>query len=129
MPEKFEEKLKQDLFKDLEHKKIEHPYVEPQVQDAEMIEIETKKENEEFDDLFLKYKEIDNATIEQKKENDIINFIDDVLDESNPFNTMKTETEDIFIDDLFADTDQKDIERFLKMTFKIQSWARTKFYL
>ena len=129
MPEKFEEKLKQDLFKDLEHKKIEHPYVEPQVQDAEMIEIETKKENEEFDDLFLKYKEIDNATIEQKKENDIINLIDDVLDESNSFNTMKTETEDIFIDDLFADTDQKDIKRFLKMTFKIQSWARTKFYL
>ena len=129
MPEKFEEKLKQGLFKGLEHKKIEHPYVEPQVQDAEMIEIETKKENEEFDDLFLKYKEIDNATIEQKKENDIINLIDDVLDESNPFNTMKTETEDIFIDDLFADTDQKDIKRFLKMTFKIQSWARTKFYL
>ena len=46
VPEKFEEKVKQDLFKDLEHKKIEHPYVEPQVQDAETIEIETKKENE-----------------------------------------------------------------------------------
>ena len=111
MPEKFEEKVKQDLFKDLEHKKIEHPYVEPQVQDAETIEIKTKKENEEFDDLFLKYKEIDNAATEQKKENDIINLIDDVLDESNPFNTMKTETEDIFIDDLFADTDQKDIKK------------------
>ena len=111
MPEKFEEKVKQDLFKDLEHKKIEHPYVEPQVQDAEAIEIETKKENEEFDDLFLKYKEIDNAATEQKKENDIINLIDDVLDESNPSNTMKTETEDIFIDDLFADTDQKDIKK------------------
>ena len=93
VPEKFEEKVKQDLFKDLEHKKIEHPYVEPQVQDAEAIEIETKKENEEFDDLFLKYKEIDNAATEQKKENDIINLIDDVLDESNPSNTMKTETE------------------------------------
>ena len=105
MPEKFEEELKQDLFKDLEHKKIEHPYVEPQVQDGETVEIETKKENEEFDDRFLKYKEIDNAATEQKKENDIINLIDDVLDESNPFNTMKTETEDIFIDDLFADTD------------------------
>ena len=111
VPEKFEEKVKQDLFKDLEHKKIEHPYVEPQVQDAEAIEIESKKENEEFDDLFLKYKEIDNAATEQKKENDIINLIDDVLDESNPSNTMKTETEDIFIDDLFADTDQKDIKK------------------
>ena len=113
VPEKFEEKVKQDLFKDLEHKKIEHPYVEPQVQDAETIEIKTKKENEEFDDLFLKYKEIDNAATEQKKENDIINLIDDVLDESNPFNTMKTETEDIFIDDdLLDDTDQKDKKIF-----------------
>ena len=51
---------------DLEHKKIEHPYVELQVQDAETIRIETKKENKEFEDLFSKYKEIDNATIEQR---------------------------------------------------------------
>lgn len=47
-------------------KKIEHPYIELQVQDAETIGIETKKENKEFEDLFSKYKEIDNAAIEQK---------------------------------------------------------------
>ena len=51
---------------DLEHKKIEHPYVELQVQDAETIRIQTKKENKEFEDLFSKYKEIDNAAIEQR---------------------------------------------------------------
>ena len=41
-PDQFEEELREDLFKKLEHKKIEHPYVQPQVQDAETIEIETK---------------------------------------------------------------------------------------
>ena len=30
--------------------------------------------------------------LNRNKQNDIINLIDDVLDESNPFNTMKTET-------------------------------------
>ena len=43
---------------------MEHPYVKPQVQDAETIQIETKKKNEEFDDLFSKYREIDNAATE-----------------------------------------------------------------
>ena len=33
----------EDLFKNIKHKKIEHPYVQPQVQDAETIAIETKK--------------------------------------------------------------------------------------
>ena len=112
MPEKFEEELQEDLFKDLEHKKIEHPYVEPQVQDEETIEIETKKKNKEFADIFSKYKEIDNTATEQKKQIDIIDLTADMLDENNPFNTMKTETVDIFIDDdLFDDTDQKDIKK------------------
>ena len=66
-PEKFKEELEEDLYKDLEHKKIEEPYVEPQVQDAETIDKETKKEDEEFYDLALKYNKIDNAATEQKK--------------------------------------------------------------
>ena len=28
-PDQFEEELVEDLFKPLEHKKMEHPYVEP----------------------------------------------------------------------------------------------------
>ena len=35
--------LKKDLFKELEHKKTDDPYVEPIVQDTEAIEKETKK--------------------------------------------------------------------------------------
>ena len=42
LPDQFEEDLIDDLYKDLEHKKTEHPYVEPQVQDASTIETETK---------------------------------------------------------------------------------------
>ena len=38
LPDQFEEDLIDDLFKDLEHKKTEHPYVEPQVQDASTLE-------------------------------------------------------------------------------------------
>ena len=32
--DQFEEDLIDDLLKDLEHKKTEHPFIEPQVQDA-----------------------------------------------------------------------------------------------
>ena len=42
LPDKFEEELVGDLLQNLEPKKIEHTYTEPQVQDAETIEIETK---------------------------------------------------------------------------------------
>ena len=66
-PNQLEEELVEDLFKPLEHKKIEHPYAEPQVQDAETIEIETKKEDDEFFDLKQKFNAIDNAATEQKK--------------------------------------------------------------
>ena len=90
-PDEFEEELVQGLFKNIEHKKIEHPYVEPQVQDAETIETETKKEDDKLFDIEKKCNEIDDAATEQKKQNTIIDLIDDVLDENNPFNkTMKT---------------------------------------
>ena len=60
-PDQFEEELVEDFFKPLEHEKIEHGYVEPQFQDAETIEIETKKEDHEFFDLEQKFNMIDNA--------------------------------------------------------------------
>ena len=65
--DQFKEEMVEDLFKALEHKKIEHCYVEPQVQDAETIEIETKKEDDEFFDLEQKNNAVDNAAAEQKK--------------------------------------------------------------
>ena len=68
LPDQFEEELVEDLFKPVEHRKIEHPYIEPQVQDAETKEIETKKEDDEFFDLEQKFNAINNAATEQKKE-------------------------------------------------------------
>ena len=54
---------------------------------------------------------MDNTAAEQKKQNDIFGLNDDILDENNPFNDQ-LETEDIYIeDDLFDDTDQRDIKK------------------
>ena len=44
----FEQEIVDDLFKDLEHKKTKHPYVEPQVKDAQTIETRTQATNNEF---------------------------------------------------------------------------------
>ena len=53
---------------------------------------------------------IDNVATEQKKQNDLIDLIDNVLDENNPFNN-KIKTEDIYIEDnLFDDTNSKDMK-------------------
>ena len=104
LPDQFEEELVEDLFKPVEHRKIEHPYIEPQVQDAETKEIETKKEDDEFFDLEQKFNAINNAATEQKKK-DLTDFVDDVLDENNPFKN-KIKTEVIYIENnLFDDTD------------------------
>ena len=65
-PDEFSEEVIDGLFKDLEHKKIEHPYVERQVQDTETIERETKK-NDEFLDLYKKFNEVNDAATQQKK--------------------------------------------------------------
>ena len=54
---------------------------------------------------------MDNTAAEQKKQNDIFGLNDDILDENNPFNDQ-LETEDIYIEDnLFDDTDQRDIKK------------------
>ena len=66
---------------------------------------------ENFYDLALKYNKIDNATTEQKWQNYFIDLFDDILDEGNPFNDT-VETGEIFTDDnLFDDTDQKEIKK------------------
>ena len=62
----FDKELVEDLFKPPEHKKLELPYVEPQVQDVETTEIESKDEDDEFFDLEQKFNAIDNAATEKK---------------------------------------------------------------
>ena len=109
-PDEFEEELLADLFKNIEHKKIEHLYVEPQVQDPETIEIETKKENDEFFELEQKFNTVDNAAAKHKKTRWRLNLVDDVLDENNRFKNQ-IKTKDIYIEDnWFDNTNSKDIK-------------------
>ena len=86
-----EQEIVDDLPKDLEHKKIKHPYVEPQVKDAQTIETETQTTNCEFLKLKQEFDKVNNAATEQKLQTDAINLIDDILDEDNPFRNMDTE--------------------------------------
>ena len=62
----------------LEHKKVEHPYVELTIQDAETIEKETKKENDKFLDPYKKFNEVNDAATQQKKDNEVTYLIDDI---------------------------------------------------
>ena len=49
--------------------------------------------------------------LNKKNQNDLIDLVDDVLDENNPFNDL-IKTEDIYIEDnLFDDTNSKDIKK------------------
>ena len=49
--------------------------------------------------------------LNKKTQNDLIDLVDNVLDENNPFNN-KIKTEDIYIEDnLFDDTNSKDIKK------------------
>ena len=105
-PNTFDQELVDDLFKNLKHKKIEHPYIEPQVQD-----IEIQVQNDNFSDLEQLFNELDNAAAERKKQNDIFGLIDYILDENNVFND-ELKTEGIYIEgNLFDDTDQRDIKK------------------
>ena len=65
---------------------------------------------DELSEFKIFFDETDNAATEQKQQNEIIDFIDDVIDENNPFND--TETDDIYIEDVLFDnnnvTDIKD---------------------
>ena len=97
------------MFKDLEHKKTEHPYVEPEVKYASTIEIETQATNNEFSELKKEFDRVNNVVKEQKTQTDAINLVDDILDEGNPFKHIATE--DIWIeDDLFDNGDKQAIK-------------------
>ena len=66
----FEQEIVDDLFKDLEHKKTKHPYVEPQVKDAQTIETRTQATNNEFLELKQQFDKVDNVATEQKLQTD-----------------------------------------------------------
>ena len=99
-----------DYLKILNIKKVEHSYVEPEVQDAETIERETNKENDAFLDLYKDLNKVNGMATQQIKDNEVIDLVDDIIDYDNPFkDTFKADPKDIFIDDnLFDGFDQKD---------------------
>ena len=96
------------LDEPVEHKKIMHPYVSQQVQTADVIETTTKQVDDEFDALKADYDPINNAATEQKKQNEISDLVDYIIDKSNPFQDLGTE--DIWIEDnIFDNKDDQDI--------------------
>ena len=105
LPDPFEQDLIDDQFEnDLEHKKLENPNVEPQVKDAQTIELETQAENDEFSKLKQEFDKVNNAAKEQKSQTDAIDLIDYISVENNPFKNS-VGTEDIWIEDDFFDND------------------------
>ena len=96
------------LDEPVEHKKMMHPYVSPKVETADVIKTKTKQVDDEFDALKADYDQINNAATEQKKQNEISDLVDYIIDESNPFQDLGTE--DIWIEDnIFDNKDDQDI--------------------
>ena len=94
-----------------------YPYVPPQVQTAEEIETETDLIDEDFIDLKTKYNEVNGVATEQKKQQQITNLVDDVIDENSPFQNLRTE--DIWIEaDLFDINDSKETTEISNDTLK-----------
>ena len=109
----FEQEIVDDKFEDLEHKKIKHPYVEPQNKGAQTIETEMQTTDNEFSKLKQEFDKVNNALTEKKLQDDSINLIHDILDEENPFKNI--DTEDIWIENgLFENDDGQDIKYISK---------------
>ena len=107
------QELVDDLFKEKDHKKTAHSYVGPPVQTAPEIEAETQAVNNECNRLKQTFDNLNDAATEQKKQNDDIDLVDDILDEDNPFKNIGTE--DIWIeDDLFDDEDNQTVKGISK---------------
>ena len=73
------------LDENIEHKKITDPYVPPQV------ETETRQINDEFAKLKPEYDRVNNAAAEQKKQDELTDLVDGIIDESNSFQKLSTE--------------------------------------
>ena len=89
------------LNKNFEHKKMTHSYLLPQVQTAPEIETQTRQIDGELAKLKVEYARVNDTTAEQKKQDEITDLVDDIIDESNIFQNLNTE--DIWIDDDISD--------------------------
>ena len=73
---------------DVEHKKIMHPYVEPTVQTANVIDKTQEIIDTDFIDLKTLFDKPGDVAAENKKNKKIETLIDDVTNEKNRFNTF-----------------------------------------
>ena len=106
------------LDENIEHKKMMHPYVPPQVQTANVIE----KETQQVDHNFIKFKsdcdQINDAATEQKIQDQRTDRTDNIIDENNPFKNIGIE--DIWIeDDLFKTVIIQILLTFVRIYLKI----------
>ena len=105
------------LDENIEHKKMMHPYVPPQVQTANVIENETQQVDHKFVKLKSDSDQINDAATEEKRQDQITDLIDNIIDENNLFKNIGTE--DIWIeDDLFKAGDNPDIFDFCRDILK-----------
>ena len=72
-------------MKILNTKKITDPYVPPQVQ------TETRETDDEFAKFKPEYDRVNDAAAEQNKPDELTDLVDDIIDESNPFQKLSTE--------------------------------------
>ena len=110
-PEEFSEEVIDGLFKDLEHKKSRAPICRT----AALRRRNNRKRNNakkmmNFQISIKKFNEVNDAATQHKKDNEVIDLVDNIMDYDNPFkDTFTADPEDIFIDDnLFDDFDQND---------------------
>ena len=75
----------------VEHKKEMFPYVPPQVQTADEIKAEVAAVDDDFTRIKAEYDQINDAATKQKKQNIITYLIDDIIDETNPFQNLGNE--------------------------------------
>ena len=67
------------------------PYVPPQVQTADEIKTEVAAVDDDFTRIKAEYDQINDAATKQKKQNIITYLIDDIIDETNPFQNLGNE--------------------------------------
>ena len=75
----------------IEHKKTIHPNVAQEFQTAQTIELETQAVDDEFAKLKQEFDRVNDAATEQKKQTEVTDLVDDVIDEKNLFRNIETE--------------------------------------
>ena len=103
-PDQFVEELVEELFKPLEHKKMKISLLNKKFR---MLKQQKKKQRKRTINSLISNKNLMRQKMlhlikTKTKQNDLINLVDDVLNENNPFNN-KIKAENIYIEDNFFD--------------------------